>query len=230
MKKMLEEMCFGKYLFEVAITLRNSLFINGILTNLEVSYGLNDADIEKLEKCDEELLRYILECPSSTPKEMLYLELGATPLRYILMARRLMFHHYILNEDNESLVNRFFKLQSRKPVKNDWCLTVEQNLETLNITLSETEIKQLSINSYQRIVKTAIKKEALNYLNTLKKKHSKVLHIKHSKLEMQDYLMPSSFSAEVAKFAFQCRSRMLNVGANYKEGGRRNSPLALSVK
>ena len=140
------------------------------------------------------------------------------------MARRLMFHHYILNEYNDSLVNRFFKLQSRKPVKNDWCLTVEQNLETLNITLSETEIKQLSINSYQRIVKTAIKKEALNYLNTLKKKHSKVLHIKHSKLEMQDYLMPSSFSAEVAKFAFQCRSRMLNVGANYKEGGKKKFP------
>ena len=41
---------------------------------------------------------------------------------------------------------------------------------------------------------------------------------------MQDYLMPSSFSAEVAKFAFQCRSRMLNVGANYKEGGKKKFP------
>ena len=137
------------------------------------------------------------------------------------MSRRLMFHHYILNEDNESLINRFSKLQSRKPVKNDWSLTVKQNLETLNITLSENEIQHLSIYSYQKIVNTAIKKEALNYLNALKNKHSKVMHIRYSKLEMQDYLMPSSFSAEVAKFAFQCRSRMINVGANYKEGGKK---------
>jgi hypothetical protein len=49
LKNMLEEMCFGKYLFEVAITLRN-----GILTYLEVSYGLNDTEIEKLEQYDEQ--------------------------------------------------------------------------------------------------------------------------------------------------------------------------------
>ena len=101
---------------------------------------------------------------------------------------------------------------------------MKQNLETLNITLSENEIQHLSIYSYQKIVNTAIKKEALNYLNALKNKHSKVMHIRYSKLEMQDYLMPSSFSAEVAKFAFQCRSRMINVGANYKEGGKKKFP------
>ena len=124
LKGMMEEMCFGQFIFEVAIILRNSIFINGILTNLEASYGLTDSEIEKLEQCDEQLLRSILGCPSSTPKEMLYLELGVIPIRYIVMSRRLMFHHYILNEDKKSLINKFFKIQSRKPVKNDWSLTV----------------------------------------------------------------------------------------------------------
>ena len=35
---------------------------------------------------------------------------------------------------------------------------------------------------------------------------------------MQDYFYPSTFSAEVAKFAFLCRSRMVLVGENFKQG------------
>ena len=78
---------FGSLLFEVALILRNSLFLNGILTNLEVSYGLSDNEMELLEQIDENLLQIILEFPSSVPKEMLYLEVGATPIRFILMSR-----------------------------------------------------------------------------------------------------------------------------------------------
>ena len=61
LKNIFEEMSFGNFIFEVAVILRNSLFINGILTNFEASYGLTNTDIEKLERCDEQLLRLILE-------------------------------------------------------------------------------------------------------------------------------------------------------------------------
>ena len=60
-KNILEDMCLGPYFFEVALILRNSIFLNGFLTNLEASYGLADAEIEQLEKLDESLLRAILE-------------------------------------------------------------------------------------------------------------------------------------------------------------------------
>ena len=60
-KDMLEEMFFGCFIFEVAIILRNSLFINGILTNMEACYGLSENEIVQLEKCDEQLLRTVLE-------------------------------------------------------------------------------------------------------------------------------------------------------------------------
>ena len=111
-KSMLEEMCFGNFLFEVAMVFRNSFIINGILTNLEASYGLTLDQIEKLEKCDEQLIRTVLECPFSTPKEMLYLEMGVTPIRFLIMARRLMFHQYILKEDDDSLIRKFYKIRS----------------------------------------------------------------------------------------------------------------------
>ena len=137
-KDMQEAMCLGPFYFDVALTLRNSLFLNGILTNLETSYGLSDTEIEQLEKIDEDLLRAILECPCSVPKEMLYLELGATPIRHIVMCRRLMFYHDILKQPSDSLLYKFYQAQSYNPNKNDWCLTLQTNITKLNIKKSES--------------------------------------------------------------------------------------------
>ena len=218
LKCIFEEMSFGNFLFEVAVILRNSLFINGILTNFEASYGLTNNDVEKLEKCDEQLLRLILECQAKTPKEMLYLELGITPIRFIIISRRLMFYHYILNEDSESLLHKFYKVQARNPVKNDWSLTIQENLNHLKISLTENQIQNMSKIAFQRIVKESVQTAAFYYLVKVKDTHSKVAHISYDTLRMQDYLEPSIFSADLAKFTFQCRSRMLVVGENYKQG------------
>ena len=84
---------------------------------------------------DESLMRLILECPMSVPKEMLYLEVGLTPIRYILMSRRLMFYQYILKQPEKSLIRRFYETQRSKPVKNDWSLTLKSNLESLKVDL-----------------------------------------------------------------------------------------------
>ena len=143
-KNILEDMCLGPFFFEVALILRNSIFLNGFLTNLEASYGLTDTELEQLEKLDESLLRSILECPFSAPKEILYLELGVTPIRYIVMSRRLNFYQDILKQSSDSLLYKFYKTQTSKPIKNDWCLTVQSNSKTLNINKSEGEVKLMS--------------------------------------------------------------------------------------
>ena len=118
----LESTVFGPFQFEVALTLRASLLLNGILTNSEAWYGLRTADIENLEQIDEQLLRRILEVGSGCPKEMLYLDTGTMPIRFIITYRRIMFLHYILNEDQESLICRFYKAQVKNPTINDWSL------------------------------------------------------------------------------------------------------------
>ena len=85
---MLQEISFGKHYFEIATILRDSLFINGILWNMETWYDVKEKEIEELEKIDRILLRRILNVPTSTPTALLYLELGLIPLKYILQARR----------------------------------------------------------------------------------------------------------------------------------------------
>ena len=57
---LLEELCLGHYYFETAVLLRESMFVNGILFNIEASYGLTKENIIALETLDRILLRKIL--------------------------------------------------------------------------------------------------------------------------------------------------------------------------
>ena len=57
----IDEVPFGKHEIEAALIMRNSMFINGILTNIEVRYGLKKEYLESLEKIDEYLLRKIFK-------------------------------------------------------------------------------------------------------------------------------------------------------------------------
>ena len=54
----LEEICYGKFHFEVAVMLRDSLLLNGILTNSEAWYNVKVEEVEILERCDENLNHY----------------------------------------------------------------------------------------------------------------------------------------------------------------------------
>ena len=153
----------------VGMILRNAMLINGILTNSKAWYGIKKDEIEALEKIDENLLRTLLETPSSTPKEMLYLELGCLPIKFILRTRRLMFLQYILQQEENSLIHRFFKAQVENPVKNDWCLTVKEDLESISVNLNLCDVKRMSKQKFKEKVNQSIKIQALNFLTKEKK-------------------------------------------------------------
>ena len=212
---MLQDICFGPYQFEVAFILRNSLFLNSVLVNSEAWYGLTEVETNELEREDENILRKILESPSKSPKCMLYLETGCRPIRYIIMMRQLMFLHYILNEEEHSLIKRFFNTQEMNPGKNDWVLTVKETLEILEIHLDFDQIKQATRQQFKSFVDEAINEKCFNYLIGEKNKKKKVKHIQYSKHETQKYLLPGEISNTEAKEIFLLRTRMLETKDNY---------------
>ena len=93
----LREVPLGRFRIDAGLKLRNAMMINGILTNSEVWYGLEDKDLIELEQADEYLLRHILGAHSKTPKECLYLETGTILIRYVVKSRRMMYLHHILS-------------------------------------------------------------------------------------------------------------------------------------
>ena len=216
--EMMNDLCLGQYYFEAGNLLRNSLLLSTMLSNSEAWYNLTNKEITDLESVDEILLRKLLSAHSKTPKETLYLDSGNIPIRFILMSRRLNFLHYILNEDENSLVRRFLEAQIECSGKGDWIAMVEEDMKELEINMKIEEIEMVSKADWKEIVLKKVQKRAFRYLTDLKTTHSKARNILHQKLQLQSYLGSSenNLSIQEKQFIFAARTRMLDLKGNFK--------------
>ena len=97
----------------------------------------------------------------------------------------MMFFHYILKEDKNSLIRRFFDAQLKNPGKNDWVLMIGKNLEELEIVLDVDQIEMTTENHFKTLVEKSIDDKCLEYLVYEKNKKQKVKHIPFEKLELE---------------------------------------------
>ena len=65
----LREISFGHHHFEMAMLLRSSLLLNGILFNTEALMHIYNKHMDILESCDKILMGNLFHCPRSTPLE-----------------------------------------------------------------------------------------------------------------------------------------------------------------
>ena len=211
----LNTVSFGSKYFEIAIILREAKLINGILTNVEVWYGLQTKEICELEEVDKLLLRRIFQVPNSACIESLYLELGLTPIRGIIKARRINYLHTLVQLKDEEMLFRFFEAQWKYPVKNDWVNQVKEDLVDFDLDLNLDDIKTKSKNVFKKMVKNKMKEFSLNYLNKLKEKHSKMDNLVYPKLKTQNYLKDGEINVQAAKNLFKWRTRAALFKMNY---------------
>ena len=215
----LEGIPFGKQYFKIGMILRDSLLISSLLFNSETWYNLSTRELELLETVDLYLLRQLLKAPKGTPKEMLYLELGILPFRDIIIGRRMLFLHTILNEDQNSLIYKFFKTQCKYKTRRDWVTTIEKDLEYLELNSLKFEgIRNMKKSQFRNLVKEKLEQKTFMKMENLKMNHSKVKNIEHNSLVIQKYLQPNSMkmSKEEAQLIFKMRCKMTNVKCNFK--------------
>ena len=108
----LEGIPFGRFFFKVALVLRESMIYNS-----EAWYNVTNRELDLLESVDLQFLRKILNAPRSTPKEMLYLEMGCVPFREMIRKRRISFLQYIVNENENSMLKIFLMKSKQKSPK-----------------------------------------------------------------------------------------------------------------
>ena len=86
------------------------------------------------------------------------------------MLRRILYLQQILKQENEnSLLFRFFKAQMNNPSRGDWAIQIMKDLEEIGLKMSLDEIKHESEEKFTKLTKLAITSKALTDLNTLKK-------------------------------------------------------------
>ena len=177
--QILEVTYFGKYYFEVAMILRESLFLSSLLLNSEAWVNYTEKDVRILEQCDELLLSRILECDANTSNAFKYLELGVIPIRFEIMKRKLMFFQYILKQNKNSMIYRILKAIEENPIKNDFVFTCKKYLEKLKMNVTFDELEKMSKLQLRRMLKERIKSEALVYLKNqqIKQEKKKIFNI-----------------------------------------------------
>ena len=212
---MLKEVSFGVHYFEMAMMFRNSMLINGILCSIESVYGLTDKHIEQLELCDRILMKKIINSVSTTATEAYYIETNTLPLRFIILARRLMYYWEIIHKPDSELVKQVLRAQQLSPVKNDWCLQIKKDLEYLNISLDEKDLLLMKKSQFKKFLSSKINEAAQKYLLTLKNKHSKSDGLRVNS-EMQTYLTSTELTLSEKQLLFLLRTRSYKCKANYK--------------
>ena len=137
----LEAANFGHHYFEIAILMRESMLVNGILTNSEICYNLLKAEVKELEEVDKLFLRKILNVPESTPGESYFLELGIIPFNVIIKARRINYLYYLLSRDETEMMSIFFFTQWANPTKGDWSEQLKEDMKDFEIPINFDEMR-----------------------------------------------------------------------------------------
>ena len=97
----------------------------------ECYYNLKENEIRSLERIEEIFMRQLLKTTKGCPIVQLYLELGHTPVRFAIMKSRLFFLKYIVDQEENSLILKFFNLQLENPSKFDWASTCVTDLKDM---------------------------------------------------------------------------------------------------
>ena len=140
---------------------------------------------------------------SSSPfKEMC---VSFASIRFIIMGGRINFLSSILKEGSDSLIFNFLMAQLKNPNKNYWGQTVISHLEYADMDTSLCDIANTKTDKFKEIDKKKIQEAVLNYLNKEKSKHTKVKHITHNEMNIQDYLSPNDLIIDEAKCLFITR-------------------------
>ena len=216
----LESVSLGFCYMEIAIILREAMFINGILTNAEVWYNMTEKHLATLESADLSLFRKIFGANRNTAKELFYLETGKIPLRYIISKRRLMFLWTVLNREKDDLVRKVYEVQKIRQTKNDWYIMIEQEKQKYNITVTDDEISLMSKYKFKTLVQKSVENVAFQDLKERASKHSKSTGVLSclggQKMKRQDYLCENNFTKDDIKLLFKLRSRMVDVKSNFR--------------
>ena len=211
----LEKVTLGEHYFATAVLLRESMFLSSVLSSAEVLYGLRKEHIDELEDLDLSLLRKIMGAPCSISKEAIYLELGILNIGALIKARRLNYLHYLVKRNPTEMIHKFFTAQWNNECKDDWTVTVKNDLEDIGLALDLDFIKSKSDFSFKSMIKRRIREYAFYSFLEKKESHTKLDGLFYTELKMQQYLRLSKMSALQAKEVFSYRTRSAQYSANY---------------
>ena len=116
-----------------------------------------------------------------------------------------MYLWTILQNSDKELARQVYNTQKLFPVKNDWVVQVQDDLQRCNIDLTDEEISKMKKEKFKYIVKKSIRQLSEEYLSKQIEKHSKSENLCISD-SMQNYLVNLNTTVKEKKLLFMLRS------------------------
>ena len=211
----LSSITLGNFHFDIAMVLRESQFVNSIMTNSEIWHNVYLKHTQSLEQMDHELFRKIFNAHSKTPCETFFYETGKYPLRFIWAKRRLMYLWQILRRGEDELVSKVYKTQKLTHTRGDWYQIVKDDKVKYGIVESDEEISEMSQTKFKKMIENKLHESALKYLRDLANKHSKSTLISEEKFGKKAYLKDRRFSKEDCQLLFALKTKMIDCKSNF---------------
>ena len=134
-----------------------------------------------------------------------------------------MFWWHILNVKKTDMLYKVYNAQTLSPVEGDWVNLLAADKKSFKLSLSDEEVKTISKSRMKTYVKKMGKELTLNYIDSLKEKHSKTQKFDSTKLSVAAYLTDNRFSKTERELLFKLRSSTLQVKKNFRIGNIDNN-------
>ena len=203
----LDEIPFGKHRTEVAMKLRASMLLSRMLFNSEAWHGLTKADVTSLEKIDKSFLRAVLKAHKGTTSELLYLETGAVPIKWIIAEKRILYLKHILSRNENELIKKVYLAQKGSSSQGDFTKLVEKDLQLFGLTHDEVASESMTKPALKKEVHNTARRLAYAELFGNLQNGTKSKDLKYDKLEMQEYLTSETFKKADKEMLTRIRTR-----------------------
>ena len=128
-----------------------------------------------------------------------------------------MFHHHILNLEEDETVRRIYEKQKESCLKGDWIELVREDFKFMNIDMDENQIRNYPKEVYRQKIKKLIRKAAFKEMIEKKNSLSKIKDIKYKAFAIQSYLKSKNFNCQERNLLYSLRSRMYDAKNNFRK-------------
>ena len=150
---------------------------------------------------------FCFDCSPKVPSEMLYLETSEIPIKYVVIARRLLYLQTILKRHDNEITKIIYTAMKENPLKNDWIELITTDKELLpKESKDDEDIKKLTNDEFKKIVKKCIKHVALKELEKENKTHKQVKEIIHRNVNKPQSYITSEMVSTLFNLRNQCEN------------------------
>ena len=213
-ESILDKVDFGSERIYAGMLLNEACLISTLLFCSEVWTPLSLSDIRELEKIDNFSKRKLLKAQAKTPTISFHLELGTYKLRHIILKRRLMYFHGLINKDENNLLKKILQKQEQTPTKGDFLEQIKNDNDYLGIHYDTSELKVLCKEEFKQKIKKSI--ENVAFYEYIKEKNTmkKLSKLNYTKFQIQEYIMSKEITTKQKQIIFSIRTYTYKVKGN----------------